>query len=98
MADARAALSVKLATARSAVAVDPMRRSKGEATGRSFGAHHSARHAQVMQLPSTSDGRGNCLGADAHHSAAVPPLTAHAGARYGALEAGAGSGAVPPLL
>ena len=72
--------------------------SKGEATGRSFGAHHSARHAQVMQLPSTSDGRGNCLGADAHHSAAVPPLTAHAGARYGALEAGAGSGAVPPLL
>ena len=73
----------------------------GKVTGRSFGAHHSARYAQVMQLPSTSHGRGNCLGARLwrpSRSAAVPPLTP-AGARDGALEAGAGSGAaVPPLL
>jgi hypothetical protein len=45
MAEARAVLNAKLATARSAVAVDPMRRSKGEANGRSSGAHHSARQS-----------------------------------------------------
>jgi hypothetical protein len=92
MAEARAVLNAKLATARSAVAVDPMRRSKGEANGRSSGAHHSARQAQIMQLPSTShgrcDGRGHCCGDGAGSVAAVPP-TAHAAAAFS-------KGVVPP--
>ena len=92
MAEARAVLNAKLATARSAVAVDPMRRSKGEANGRSSGAHHSARQAQILQLPSTShgrcDGRGHCCGDGAGSVAAVPP-TAHAAAAFS-------TGVVPP--
>jgi hypothetical protein len=94
MAEARAVLNAKLATARSAVAVDPMRRSKGEANGRSSGAHHSARQAQIYgetqrQLPSTShgrcDGRGHCYGDGAGAVAAVPPAVppaAHAAAAF----------------